>query len=126
MKKPDFDVKKKRNYTSYNKKPNNNSRFVVKKQVEFNQDKLNQQSQDIQDILRLIQAVRIDRMSQQENYNSYRKKLIDDRMILDGELIAIKKRYHKQIIELNNEFNLLKSNYNIQLKKLRKELAEVK
>ena len=125
MKKPDFDVKKKRNYTSYNKKPNNN-RFVAKKQIEFNQDKLNEQSQNVQDILRLIQAIRIDRISQQENYNSYRKKLIDDRMALDGELIAIKKNYHKRIIELNNEFNLLKSNYNIQLKKLRKELAEVK
>ncbi|MDE4945083.1 hypothetical protein NAI65_12735, partial [Francisella tularensis subsp. holarctica] len=55
----------------------------------------------------------------QEEYNNYRLKLNNDRMDLDSEVIKIKKQYNAKICALQEEYNSVISNNNIELAKIR-------
>ncbi|WP_432773026.1 hypothetical protein [Francisella salimarina] len=118
MKKPTFDYKKRSHVSgSYQFANNHNNR---KPDVaEFSVQKLQQFPDEIVEIFNLIQAVRCDRISLQEEYNKYRLKLSNDRMNLESEVIRIKKQYNAKISALQEEYNSVKSNYNIELAKIR-------
>ena len=116
MKKPNFDINKK----SF---PNDDfvgDEYSKSPSVEkFSIDKLKQFSNDIIELFKLIQAVRYDRTRLQEEYNSYRLKLNNDRMDLECEVIKLKKQYNAKICALQEEYNSVKSNNNIELAKIR-------
>ncbi|QIW10761.1 hypothetical protein [Francisella sp. LA112445] len=116
MKKPSFDIKKKpitedksANY-KYNKTSSEES---------FSAEKLNEFSEELVELFKLIQAVRYDRVNLQEEYNQYRLKLNNDRMNLESEIIKIKKHYDSKISALQEEYNSVKSNNIIELTKVR-------
>ncbi|GAB4221998.1 MAG: hypothetical protein Kow0076_2040 [Francisella sp.] len=88
----------------------------------FSLDKLKQLDEDVVDLLKLIQAVKYDRMRLQEEYNSYRLKFYDYRVKIDREYIKLKKKYSEKISALNDEYNSLKSNTIIELNNLRSKL----
>ncbi|WP_150468133.1 hypothetical protein [Francisella sp. SYW-9] len=116
MKKPSFDIKKKPNTANkstnykYNKTPSVES---------FSAEKLNQFSEELVELFKLIQAVRYDRVNLQEEYNQYRLKLNNDRMNLESEVIKIKKHYDSKISALQEEYNSVKSNNINELTKVR-------
>ncbi|MED7820085.1 MULTISPECIES: hypothetical protein [unclassified Francisella] len=114
MKKPSFDIKKKPNMAS---KPVN---YDKNSDIEsFSVEKLNEFSEELVELFKLIQAVRYDRVNLQEEYNQYRLKLNNDRMNLESEVIKIKKHYHSKISSLQEEYNSVKSNNVIELTKVR-------
>lgn len=118
MKKPHFDVKKKPYHN--NRYNNNNQRASYSKPVEeFDMNKLNQMSDDVVEMFKLVQAIRYDRIQKQDEYNNYRMKLNEDRMSLETQLIKIKKTYNAKISALQEEYNSVKSNSTIELAKLR-------
>ncbi|ABI82296.1 hypothetical protein FM755_03845 [Francisella tularensis] len=116
MKKPNFDINKKSFPNDdlvgdeYSKSPS---------VEEFSVDKLKQFPNDMIELFKLIQAVRYDRTCLQEEYNNYRLKLNNDRMDLESEVIKIKKQYNAKICALQEEYNSVKSNNNIELAKIR-------
>ncbi|ASG67473.1 hypothetical protein fh0823_00770 [Francisella halioticida] len=116
MKKPNFDIKKKSKIANkstnyrYNKTPSIES---------FSVEKINQFSDELIELFKLIQAVKHDRVNLQEEYNQYRLKLNNDRMNLESEVIKIKKHYNSKISSLQEEYNSVKSNSVIELTKVR-------
>lgn len=117
MKKPNFDTKK-RPYT-HNRFMQNNRHESTPVVDNFSKDKLEQFSGELVELFKLIQAVRYDRISLQEEYNEYRNKLSNDRMELETEVIKIKKQYNARISALQEEYNSVKSNNSIELAKVR-------
>ncbi|MED7788201.1 hypothetical protein [Francisella sp. 19X1-34] len=116
MKKPSFDIKKKHNVVN----KSTNYKYKKTPSVEsFSAEKLNQFSEELVEIFKLIQAVRYDRVNLQEEYNHYRLKLNNDRMNLESEVIKIKKHYDSKISALQEEYNSVKSNNIIELTKVR-------
>ncbi|AIT09923.1 hypothetical protein LO80_08050 [Candidatus Francisella endociliophora] len=116
MKKPNFDVKK-RPYTN-NKFVNNRPKPIPVVET-FSVDKLEQFSDEMIELFKLIQAVRYDRIRLQEEYNESRLKLSNDRMNLESEVIKLKKQYNAKISSLQEEYNSVKSNNSIELAKVR-------
>ncbi|APC91002.1 MULTISPECIES: hypothetical protein [Francisella] len=116
MKKPNFDINKKSFANDdlvgdeYSKSPS---------VEEFSIAKLKQFPRDMIELFKLIQAVRYDRIRLQEEYNNYRLKLNNDRMDLEFEVIKLKKQYNAKICALQEEYNSVKSNNNIELAKIR-------
>ncbi|API87410.1 hypothetical protein [Francisella uliginis] len=116
MKKPSFDIKKKPNMVN----KSTNYRYKKTPSVEsFSVEKLNQFSDELVELFKLIQAVRHDRVNLQEEYNQCRLKLNNDRMNLESEIIKIKKHYNSKISALQEEYNSVKSNKAIELTKVR-------
>lgn len=116
MKKPSFDIKKKPNMVN----KSTNYRYKKTPSVEsFSVEKLNQFSDELIELFKLIQAVRHDRVNLQEEYNQCRLKLSNDRMNLESEIIKIKKHYNSKISALQEEYNSVKSNKAIELTKVR-------
>ena len=113
MKKPHFDTKRRK----FN---NRNKKHKIATIEKFDIDKLNQSSDDLIELFKLIQAVRCDRVQLQEQYHQHRSELNDYRMNLEFELIKIKKLYRARINYLQEEYNSVKSNTKIELAKLRK------
>ncbi|MFC4893129.1 hypothetical protein ACFPDQ_08715 [Pseudofrancisella aestuarii] len=112
MKKPNFDFNK----IDYDEN------FTAKK-YEFSIDQLNKETNEIKDLFKLIQLVRLDRIKNQEEYTKHRRKLINDRMSLERQVIETKKSYSKQIMSLHEEYNSVKSNVEKELTELRKKLS---
>ena len=116
MKKPNFDINKKSFANDdligdeYNKSPG---------VEEFSIGKLKRFPSDMIELFKLVQAVRYDRTRLQEEYNNYRLKLNNDRMDLEFEVIKLKKQYNAKICALQEEYNSVKSNNNIELAKIR-------
>ncbi|APC96720.1 hypothetical protein [Francisella frigiditurris] len=112
MKKPNFDFNKM-----------DSEEIFTTKKYEFNIDQLNKEAKEIKDIFKLIQLVRLDRIKSQEEYTKHRRKLINDRMALEAQVIDTKKLYGKQITSLHEEYNSVKSNMEKELTELRKRLG---
>jgi hypothetical protein len=108
MKKPYFDNRKN------TRRPNHNH------QPKFSIEKLQNQSSEIIEMFKLIQAVRRDRVSLQEEYNASRLKFSDERMSLDLTLVKIKKEYNARITALQEEYNSVKYTNASELNKIRK------
>ncbi len=108
MKKPYFDHKKN------TRRPNHNH------QPKFSIEKLQNQSSEIIEMFKLIQAVRHDRVSLQEEYNDSRIKFSNQRMVLESTLIKIKKEYNARITALQEEYNSVKYTTASELNKIRK------
>lgn len=109
MKKPTFDIKKR-------PQTNRHNNATVE---DFSIDKLKQYSEEIIELFKLIQAVRIDRIALQEEYNESRLKLNNDRMNLESEVVKMKKQYSAKISALQEEYNSVKSGSIIELAKIR-------
>ncbi|AFJ43201.1 hypothetical protein [Francisella orientalis] len=116
MKKPSFDLKK-RPHDSGSYQFENSYKSLNTE--EFSLDKPKQFPAELVEIFNLIQAVRYDRIALQEEYNKCRLKLNNDRMDLEFEIIKIKKHYNARISALQEEYNSVKSNYSIELTKIR-------
>ena len=103
----------------YNHKRQNNRHNNKPKTPEFSQEKLNTFSDEIVELFKLVQAARYARIKVQEEYNGYRRELINKRMDLESEIIRIKKTYNSRITTLQEEYNSVKSSTN-------KELADIR
>ena len=108
MKKPNF------NYYKNNREESIRSKIPV-----FSKAKLDANSEQVIELFKLIQAVRYERIRVQEEYNEYRRELINKRMDLESEIIKVKKSYNNRITSLQEEFYSVKSNTNKELAKLR-------
>ena len=108
MKKPYFDNKNNTRHPNHNHQP------------KFSIDKLQNQSSEIIEMFKLIQAVRLDRVSLQEEYNASRLKFSDQRMSLELSLVKIKKEYNARITSLQEEYNSVKYTNVSELDKIRK------
>ena len=116
MKKPHFDKKRK----PYRSKNHFKGKPVIDYTSEFDKQKLDAQSGDVVELFKLIQAVRYDRTSLQEEYHDARTQLNNDRMELESKLIRLKKQYNARISSLQDEYNSVKSTSKVELDKLRK------
>ena len=116
MKKPNFDINKK----SFANDDLIGDEYIKSPSVEeFSIDKLKQFPSNMIELFKLVQAVRYDRTRLQEEYNNYRLKLNNERMDLEFEVIKLKKQYNAKICALQEEYNSVKSNNNIELAKIR-------
>ena len=121
MKKPNFDIKRRKNNHRYNNHRSQSQNDKIECiQKSFSIDKLNEQPVELVELFKLIQVVRHDRIKLQEKYNKYRNNLNSDIMSLESELVKMKKQYNIEISALHEEYNSVKSNSEVELAKLRK------